>query len=559
MDRVIQPSRLSKRGLSRRRMCIAGLSALGVAFLACGRIGARSNSPVLQGSAGGPRNGGVLRHALTTSPRTLDPLSQDAGGGTVLTFTNDSLLQFKAGPGVAYSEITVQPHLAMSWETPDPMTYVLHLQPGVSFANMPPVNGRALTSADVQWTYEYLSQTGAFKSATPSMTATMFSGLSAIETPDETTVRIRLAKPSAPFLNYIGSTFTSILAHEIYEQAGSFAKRTVGTGPWQFDTSATQKDTRWNFRKNPGYFQAGQPYLEEVDSLIIPDVSTQVAAFQARQIDVVDYQGLSLDAMQQIKKSLPDAVISAPLDKRAMHFGMNQTKPPFSDPRVRQALSLSMDRDEFIRLFADGKGEWAFAASLPGLFSEAEVKKVYSYSPAQARQLLQAAGYANGVDVDFPYQNGYGSVFSSVLQLAQAQAKRTGFNLVLKPTETAAIQELRRADQLILDVNPSSGPGSSQLDIDDALYGKAYPGSGSNYSQIDDPKLTAMLDAERQEMDPAMRRQLVRGAIEYANSTWFFGLFFAPRYMAWSNRIRNYGGPSMTINEPGYVAQSWLG
>jgi len=501
----------------------------------------------------------VLKHALTSAPRTLDPLSQDAGGGTVLSFTNDSLLQFKAGPGVAYSEIAVQPHLARSWESPDPLTYLLHLQPGVSFANLPPVNGRPLTSADVKWTYEYLSQTGAFKSAPPSLTATMFSGLSAVETPDEATVRVRLAKPSAPFLNYIGSAFCSILAHEIFEQDGNFAKRTVGTGPWQLYARATQKDTRWIYRKNPGYFQSGRPYLDEVDSLVIPDVSTQVAAFQAQQIDVIDYQGLSLDAVQQIKKSLPDAVLSAPLDKRAMHFGMNQTKPPFSDPRVRQALSLSMDRDEFIRLFADGKGEWAFAASLPGLFTEAEVKKVYSYSPGQAQQLLRAAGYSNGVDVDFPYQVGYGSVFSSVLQLAQAQAKRTGFNLVLKPTETAAIQELRRADQLILDVNPSSGPGSSQLDIDDALYGKAYPGSASNYSQIDDPKLTALLDAEREELDPAKRRQLVRSAIEYANSIWFFGLFFAPRYMAWSSRILNYGGPSMTTAEPGYVVQSWLG
>src|SRR5580693_9031415 len=100
MERLNQRPWFRRRRLSRRLVSGAGLSALGAALLACGRRGAGSQSPALGGSAGSPRSGGVLRHALTSAPRTLDPLSQDAGGGTVLSFTNDSLVQFKAGPGV---------------------------------------------------------------------------------------------------------------------------------------------------------------------------------------------------------------------------------------------------------------------------------------------------------------------------------------------------------------------------------------------------------------------------------------------------------------------------
>ena len=550
--------RLQQRHGNRRQMIGTGLAALGAMLAGCGRPGGKGKNPTPGTLAGHPRYGGQLRFASTSDPRTFAPLSKDAGAAGALSSTNDALLRFKAGPGVKYSEIAIEPHLAQRWETPDPQTYIFHLQPNVAFASLPPVNGRALTSADVKWTFEYLSRTGQFKGASPAETSSMYTGLSSMETPDAATIVSHFAHPSAPFLHYVASDFSSILAHEVFEQ-DNFSNGSVGSGPWQLDQKASQKGARWVYRKNPNYFQKGLPYLDEIDNVIIADQSTANAAFEAGQLDVISYIGLMPDTIQQIQKAVPHVVVSAPLDKRAYHLDMKVATPPFHDIRVRQAVSFSLDHDEFIRVFAKGKGQWAFACSIPDLFTEQEVKNVYQYDPARAQQLIRDAGFPDGIHVDVPYQTGYGQSFVSVMQLLQAQLKKTGINLTLIPTETATIQKMRRARKLAFDVNPSSGPGTFQLDLDDAVYGKSYPTSGSNYAGIDDPKLTAMLDAERQEMDPAKRTQIIRNAIQYANTVpWVLGLFFAPRYMAWSSRVKNYGGPSMTTVDPGYITQSWL-
>ena len=560
MDKYRPHIVLRRQRLSRRQVA-AGLAMLGAgAVLAgCGGKGSTGKSQASGSQAAHPIYGGQLRYAAASDPRTLDPLPEDAGAAGVLSRTNDAVLRFKAGPGVGYSDISIEPHLAERWETPDPQTYIFHLQPNVTFAALPPVNGRALTSADVKWTFEYLSRTGQFKGAAPALTATMYTGLGAIDTPDATTVVAHLARPSAPFSNYVASDLSSILAHEIFDQDGDFSKQAVGSGPWQLDLKSSQRGAQWVYRKNPNYFQKGLPYIDEIDNVIVADNSTMNAAFESRQIDVLFYDGMTLDTVQQIQKAIPDVVVSAPLDKRAQHLGMNVAKPPFNDVRIRQALSYSIDHDEFIRTFANGKGQWAFACSLPSLFTEEEVKSVYKYSPAQAQQLVHDAGYPNGVNVEVRYQTGYGQAFATMLQLLQAQVKKTGINLNLIPTETATIQQMRRARQLILDINPSSNPGSFTLDLDEAVYGKCYPGSGANFASINDPKLTAMLDQERQELDPAKRKQLIRNAVQYANSVpWVLGLFFAPRYLAWGSRVKNYAGPSMVTSDPGYLTSTWL-
>jgi ABC-type transport system substrate-binding protein len=84
----------------------------------------------------------------------------------------------------------------------------------------------------------------------------------------------------------------------------------------------------------------------------------------------------------------------------AKNLSMGSDKPPFADARVRKALSLRVDRDEFLKVFSGGNGQWALAGSMPGIFSERETKQILSYDPEQAKQLLTEAGYQNGIDAE---------------------------------------------------------------------------------------------------------------------------------------------------------------
>src|SRR5581483_9525839 len=158
------------------------------------------------------------------------------------------------------------------WETPDAQTFTFHLRPDVKWANTAPVNGRPLTSADVKWTYEYASRTGAFKGnkqlPTPSF-GILLEGLQSIETPDDHTVVFHFENPYAPFVNYAYDRGLQIVPHEIFDQDGSLSKHMVGTGPFMLDESASQHGSRWVFRKNPGYWQSGKPYVNEIDYLVI--------------------------------------------------------------------------------------------------------------------------------------------------------------------------------------------------------------------------------------------------------------------------------------------------
>ena len=540
---------------------MTGASAGTAAILAaCGKGGTKTPAPPKAASqAGKPRAGGQINVAHSSEQSTYDPATKLSETGRVMLWTNDSVLSYKAGSGVPYSEMDIVPNLAERWEAPDGQTYTFHLHQGAKFANLPPINGRTLTSTDVEWSYEYLSRTGEFAGTKlpPSTAASMLAGLDRIETPDPSTVVLRFAQPYAPFLHYASSQWLPILAHEIFDADGDFSKRAVGTGPFQLDTAASQRGSHWVFKKNPTYFQAGLPYIDQINELLIKDQSADSAAFQSKQTDVLDYDGLTLDSVQQVKKGLPSAVEYSYLEPQGYFIYINVRRPPLSDVRVRQALALSLDRDQFIRSFANGKGEWALASSLPGLFTQNETKQILKHDPAKAKQLVTAAGYPNGVDIEFIYGTFYGPTMEGILQLLQAQVKNGGINVTLKPLDHATEGKRRRSGDFQLGITPR-GQGLP-LDLDSALYGVFYPKASENFDGVDDPQLTPLLVAQRQEMDPTKRQDLWKQAIRRVNEVpWALALFFGTAYNLWQPYVKDYAPNMSAVSAGMYLKQAWL-
>ena len=222
---------------SRRRGVSAALAGAGVAALAaaCGKsTGTRPASPASSG-AGQPKPGGTANIVETNDFFDFDPTYQGSsipnGDATMLAY--DTLLDFDRSPNLDWAAVVVKPRLAAKWETPDAQTYTFHLQPGVKFQDVAPVNGRAFTSADVKWTLDYLSRTGQFansKLPVPPYASTL-SGLESVETPDPTTVVVHFNAPYAPFLNYLVSFSMPMLPHEIYDQDGNLHNRMAVGSP----------------------------------------------------------------------------------------------------------------------------------------------------------------------------------------------------------------------------------------------------------------------------------------------------------------------------------------
>ena len=549
---------LQQKPLGRRR--VLGLSVgLGAAatFAACSGTSHRSRSqagPAAQ--SGQPRYGGQLRLTTKTELFSFDPGLKNTPVATFEGLTNDSLLGFKVGPDVKYDDVIVTPAIAERWETPDTQAYTFHLSKAVKFAPVPPVNGRELTAADIKWTFEYLASMGQFSSRPKSPISTLFEGLERIETPDPATVVMHFAHPYVPFLTWAASDWTPIIPHEIFEQDGSFSKRMAGNGPWQLDPENTKKGAQWVFKRNPTYFQPGRPYIDQVTYVILPDDPTADAAFESKQLDILDYSGITTDAVARIKKTSPDAIVSENLEPNGNLLHMNVSKPPLKDTRVRKALALCIDRDEFVAALAPGKGQWAMAQAYPSLFSQDEAHKLLGKpDPPQAKQLLSDAGFPNGLDLELIYPGlKYGQIHVTKLQLLQAQWKKGGINVTLKNVDPEI--EDRRKRSFDYQLNLASHQISG--DVDKTLFGMFHTGSPTNYSRISDPKLDKLVEAQRQEVDANKRRAIVRQAVQYINEVpWAMALIFLPSHQLWHPNVKGYYARIVADNHLPIV-NSWL-
>jgi peptide/nickel transport system substrate-binding protein len=567
----VEPSRhhpagaavLSARSSRRHILGLAtGVSALTL-LAACGQ----------RRTGGGPatnreRNTGLAKSGGSVAIRvSADPYDWDVtylGNGSPnlcgIEVAYNKLVGFKAGPALKYTDLVIQPELSQKWETPDAQTYTFHLRQGVTFADLAPVNGRPLGVSDVKWSLEYLSRTGQFqaKHLQRALESWTLEGIDQVQTPDQATVVVHFGKPFTPFLNYAGFPYNPILPHEIFDQDGNLKGRIAGTGPWQLDAASSQKGTRWVWKKNPTYWDSGKPYIDQITWLVLPDDSTAYAGFQTRQVDLLGGGGtpeIAPQSLQQLKQLRQDLVAYQYANPAPMHLYMMVSKPPLNDKRLRQAISYAIDRDELIRTMTANQGTWALAGAFPDTYSQAEIHQMLKYDPAQAKQLLSAAGYANGLDLEFIYPgNAYGDSYLQTMQLLQAQLKKANINLNLKSVDKPAYESSKRTHNYQMTMTGKK----LEVDVDSYLYAVFYPGAGANYGDVNDPQLTSLLVAQRQEADPNKRRATVREAVKRINvdEVLALALYYPEGIDVWQPRLKNYAPNFGAFAWP--LASSWL-
>jgi peptide/nickel transport system substrate-binding protein len=477
-----------------------------------------------------PRSGGVLNLPEITDFYDFDPTYNGSGtpNPDADMLANETLLGFKVGPDIPYDQMILQPRLAESWETsPDARTFTFHLRHGVHFASQAPVNGRELTADDVKFSIEYHSRTGQFKdSGLPKgQYGFTFEGLTAVETPDPYTVTIQFAKPFVPFLNYLPAYTNPILPKEIYQADGHFKDRMAGTGPFQLDASASQKGTRWVFKKNPNYWQAGKPYLDEVRYLVLPDEATRRAAFTAKQTDTMGTSGMDYHVYQDMKESLQGANLVQAINPQPQSLYISQRSSLMQDARVRKAVVLGIDYEEFNQVASGGIGGWPIAGLSAADMSQPEVRQIVKSDPNQAKQLLAQAGHPSGVDVTM-YSTAFGTygAVSAEEQLVQAQLKKVGFNTTIGP-----IQKTEWRDRLYSgDFSFMLVPEKRFIDPDSYFFAQYHSSSNGRWEQITDTKLDQLIEAQRGEPDPAKRMDRIKEMSRYLTESAYHSAVYRP-------------------------------
>jgi peptide/nickel transport system substrate-binding protein len=472
-------------------------------------------------AAATPKTGGTFRFwAWPEDPPSLDPhLNVSYRVQGFAAFFYSRLLMSKKGPGIPAQAYVMEGDLAESWEIgQEGKTYTFKLRPDTKWHNKPPMNGRPLTAQDVVWSFER------FMKVSPQKTT--FDIVSGVTAPDDRTVVFTLKDQYAPFEAAIGAPVFWIIPREVVEQDGDATKRVVGSGPFIFD----KFDTGVSFtgKKNPDYYRKGEPRVDEVIGHIIPDTATQMAALRAKELDYVDVPQQELDALQ---KSNPELQFVETEFNNIPFVYWHLDQPPYNDPRVRQAVSIGINRDELIRVIGNGRGNynnfipWALSEWWldPRSADQGPTSKFFKTDVAEAKRLLADAGYPNGFKADLVSTPGYGQVWVQSVEMMQQFLKAIGIDATIKMQEYAAYLATTFQGKLPEGENVLVyGLETPFTEPHDFLFNMYHPKGTRNHAAVSDAKLTDMIEKQMRTIDKADRKKQIFDIQRYLGEQMYY-------------------------------------
>lgn len=508
-----------------------------------------------------PKRGGTLTIRAWDPPHFDHVLTHSYKIHIPVSFTHSQLLKYRAGAAVKPGSFQLKGDLAESWTQTSDTTYVVKLKRGVRFHGKPPVNGRELTADDVRFTVER------FLTANPSPNAPMLSSLDRVEAVDRYTVKFTLKEPLAWFLDMLANPMAlAITAHECVEKFGDLKRpeACVGTGPFMLDTY--KPNTSLTLVRNPNYFVAGLPYIDRVELYVDEDNSSRLATSLAGKYDLgTEASGtISRTDWVQLKDTLKQKrprLQSIEMPSNVMSdIAMRTDRPPFDDVRVRQAISLAVNRQGLLDA-TEGKG--LFNAPVPAALSDwslpinqlGEGAKYYRHDPAEARRLLAAAGYPKGFPASVCFATYGSSNLVDNMQLVLKYLKDVGIDARLDQKEYAAYVatcRLGKYDSMMY------GPLAPFLEPDNFLYSQYHSGEPRNRSFVRDPVLDDMLIRQRRTFDVAKRRDIFHDIQRYLAKQQYYVPMASAMYVAvWDSALKNYA-PNLGFDYGGRVTAAWM-
>lgn len=340
-----------------------------------------------QGTPGGaeskPAVGGTFIFAIGGDPTTLDFQNQFEYGTLIGQYIGAAL--------VAKDPQTneLAPWLATEWKVSDDgLTWEFKLRGDVKFHD-----GTPFTAADMAWTLNR-----AIDPEKTTYVASLLDGMASAEAVDDTTLRINMAYPNYGLLSGLSNINLQPMSQAYAENAGDdLARRPMGVGPYKFKEWKTSE--KIVLERNPEYtwgpaWSNGQPPLiENIEFRIIPEYSTRVAGLEAGEIDYTDLQLTDLDTLSNdaniVIYKYPIAGING--------IFMNLDREPFTDLRVRQAFNYAFNRDDFIKIVGEGRGEpmlGPLSSNTVGYWPNTG-QNGYQFDLEKAKALMAEAGWAD--------------------------------------------------------------------------------------------------------------------------------------------------------------------
>jgi len=463
-----------------------------------------------------------------------------------ITFVFNKLLRFNIGPEYDMNDYTPAPCLAESWEWQGDKTLIFHLRKGVKWQNKAPLNGRELVAEDVKYTIERM-----MSKEVASPNAYMLEAVQSVECPDKYTVKVNLKGPFAPLITHFADDPMSILAKEAVDKWGDVKKPESAVGTGAFLMASYQPSVGRVFKRNPDYWEKDEdgnslPYVNELRFLVIADTSTALAGLRSGSIDL--NVGVTRSEIPSLQQSNPELILyeyTPPLLGTAF-VAMRVDQPPFNDIRVRQAISMAVDRKMWVDTILYGRGEQD-NGPIPWSLKEWKLEgpalgegyKYRQYNLQEAKRLLAEAGYPTGFKTSLNSTPGYGTTHLENTELFKDILSKIGIDAKIELKDYGSYMAstfVGKYDGMVY------GLQTAFMEVDGWLWGPYYSTSPRNIGHVNDPKLDEMIDKQRATLDKTERKKIIDDIQKYlAVQCYYVNQPGGYGVGAWHPWVRHYG------------------
>jgi peptide/nickel transport system substrate-binding protein len=393
--------RLTRGDLLRRGAGFAvGTSVLGLAA-ACGGDEEGTGTGEAGETAGQPKRGGILQISFSdsSSDESLDP--------AISELNNDSFYTGQVYEGLTVSNLDwePQPVLAESWEPNEDATeWTFTLRQGVTFHD-----GTPFTSRDAAYSIGRLLDE---KVGSPLLSRLQPSlDPDGIATPDDQTLVLTLKRPDSLIPLALSARHAMIVKDGTTEFS---AQTAMGTGA--FKVKSFRPGQSWEVERNESYWEQGLPYLDGLRGVVIGEQSTKVqsvTAGQAHIADPIDYSAAS---------TVQGAGSAELLEFKGSTYllvALDQTKEPFNDERVVDAIKMAVDREQVLQAVFQGYGDVSADVPVPptDAFYPSDLDPAQDIEGAKA--LLAEAGYPDGLEFELFTSASYGGMVDIAVAFQQ--------------------------------------------------------------------------------------------------------------------------------------------
>src|SRR6516165_5488788 len=288
----------------------------------------------------------------------------------------------------------IVPELAAGWSwSEDGKELSFTLRQGVKWHD-----GRPFTANDVKCTWDLLTGKSSEKLRINPRKA-WYQNVEGVATNGDFAATFQLRRPQPALLALLASGLAPV--YPCHVPPRDMRAHPIGTGPFKFVEFKPNETIR--VRRNPDYWKKDRPYLDGIEWTIVPNRSTAILAFAAGKFDMTWPYILTVPLLKDVKTQAPQAICELHTTNGTTNLLLNRDKPPFDNPDLRRAMTLTLDRKSFIDILTEGQGKiggamlpppeglWGMPpemlATLPGYGPDVQKNR------ADARAIVEKLGY----------------------------------------------------------------------------------------------------------------------------------------------------------------------